>query len=167
LRAAAATLGLAVLASAASAASAQVIDPHALYEGHCAGCHAPHAGAFVRDSLERRGDALVGLQTGRELRSVLESGHGRLSAAEIDAMVAHLGAVAESGGLFRDRCAICHGRAVEFARRWLAMTDGRLVGRFTGREIRSFLRTHGRLGGGDIETVARMLERQLTTGAGD
>ena len=98
------------------AAHAQTIDPHALYEQHCSGCHAPHAGDFARDNLERVGDKIVVRGTGKGLRSLLARGHGKLSPPEIDAMVAHLASILESGALFQEKCFICHGRAVAFAR---------------------------------------------------
>lgn len=51
------------------------------------------------------------------------------------------------------------------ARRELALRGDRLVGRYTGRDIALFLENHGRLEGPEIETILRMLERQLATRA--
>ena len=75
--------------------------------------------------------------------------------------VAHLTFIVEAGGVFRDRCLICHDRAVVLARSELALRGDRLVGRYTGRDIAAFLETHGRLEGADIETILRMMKRQL------
>ena len=140
---------------------AQTLDPHALYERSCARCHAPHAGDFVPESLVRLGDRIVGRETGKELRAFLAAGHGRLAPGEVDAMVAHLAFILEAGGLFREKCLICHDRAAVLARRELLLLGGRLVGRYTGRDIPAFLENHGRLEGAEVATILRMLERQL------
>lgn len=140
---------------------AETLDPHALYERLCAGCHAAHAGDFVPDSLVRLGDRIVGRENGKELRAFLAAGHGRLAPGDVDAMVAHLTFILETGGLFREKCLICHDRAVVLARRELVLRDGRLIGRYTGRDIAAFLENHGRLDGAEVATIVRMLERQL------
>ncbi|MCP5364782.1 MAG: cytochrome c [Hyphomicrobiales bacterium] len=145
------------------AASAQATDPHALYERRCARCHAPHAGEFVPDHLERHGDTIVGRRTGQELRSFLSAGHGRLSAGEIDVIVAHLDFILKQEALFREHCLICHGRAVDLARSQLVIRNGALMGRYTGREIKTFLEHHGRLKTNDVPRVVEMLERQLNS----
>jgi hypothetical protein len=152
-------LGLTMAGS--PALQAQDLDAHALYERSCARCHAPHAGDFVPQSLVRRGDRIVGRENGKELRAFLAAGHGRLAPDEVDAMVAHLAFILKSGGLFRDKCLICHDRAVVLARRELILRDGRLVGRYSGRDIAGFLETHGRLDGAEVTAILRMLERQL------
>ena len=78
-------------------------------------------------------------------------------------MVAHLGSILASGGVYRNKCLHCHGRAVGFVRGRIALEDGRLVGRNSGRDIATFLQSHGRLQGDELATVLGMLERQLTT----
>lgn len=143
------------------AALAQPIDPHELYEQRCAGCHAPHAGEFVHDNLKRLSNKIVGRDTGRELRSFLADGHGKLVPLEIDVIVVHLESILETGALFRENCIICHDRAVVLARRQLVLRNGRLLGRFSGRDIGIFLENHGRLKGAQIATVVEMLKGQL------
>jgi hypothetical protein len=154
---AALTLAFAVLSIASGATSAQTLDPHVLYEERCAGCHAPHAGEFVPDNLARRGDQIVGRDSGKDLAG----GHGRLEPLEVDVMVAQLTAILEAGGLFREHCLMCHDRAVVLARRELVRRGNRLVGRYSGRDIAVFLENHGRLDDSEIAIVLRMLERQL------
>lgn len=160
-RLAAFSLLLVFLTAGGRAALAQAGDPHALYEQRCAKCHSPHAGEFVADSLEQVDGKVVGRDSGRELRALLTRGHGRLASSEVDAMVAHLTSILAAGGLFREKCLICHGRAVGLARQKLIMRDGRLTGRYSGRDIAAFLAAHGRLEADEIPTVVQMLERQL------
>ncbi len=143
------------------AAQAQTIDPHALYEQRCSGCHAPHASDFARDTLERRGDTIVLRHTGKDLRPLLARGHGKLSPPEIDLMAAHFAFILEAGALFRDKCFICHGRAVVFARSALILRNGTLYGRYSGRETARFMVNHGRLNGPQVATVVTMLKGQL------
>ncbi|MBV2359074.1 hypothetical protein KUH32_04740 [Thalassococcus sp. CAU 1522] len=137
-------------------------DPHGLYEIRCGGCHAPHAGDFVFDSLTTGATGLVGVKTGLPVRDFLASGHGRLSDDEIDRVVALLQTVFDGGHLFRDKCLICHDRAVVLARTKLIVKGGVLTGRYTGRDIPEFLKIHGRLTPEEVPAVARMLERQLS-----
>lgn len=143
------------------APSVQAIDPHQVYERRCAGCHEAHAGDFVPGALDNIGGRIVGLESGRELRNLLEAGHGRLAADEIAPLVAHLTFVFEAGGLFRTKCGICHGRASDLARATLALRGGRPVGRYSGRDIAGFLESHGRLATEEIAVVLAALERQL------
>ena len=150
------------LVAGGKAAFAQAGDPHALYEQRCGKCHSPHAGEFAAESLERRDDKIVGRDSGRELRAFLARGHGRLAPPEVDAMVAHLTEILAAGGLFLEKCLICHGRAKGFARLELIMRDGRVTGRYSGRDIAAFLSGHGRLEPDEVPTIAEMLERQLT-----
>jgi mono/diheme cytochrome c family protein len=145
------------------AAGAETVDPHALYERRCSRCHPPHAGEFAADSLRSLGGRVVGRKTGQELRAFLAGGHGRLAPREVDEMVAHLASIVQAGGLFREHCLICHGRAVGFARGQLIVKEGRLVGRYSGRDVETFLASHGRLEEAEVGTIVRMLESQLTT----
>ena len=145
-----------------SDALAQSADPHELYEQRCSACHTEHAGAFVQESILREGDRLVGRDSGLDLRAFLARGHGKLSAAEVETMMTHLGSILEAGALFRDNCVICHGRPVLFARSQLAMKDGSLVGRYSGRPVESFLETHGRLEPAEVGVVVEALSNQLT-----
>ena len=68
-----------------------------------------------------------------------------------------------TGWIFRDKCTLCHRNAVRLARIWLIVRDGRLVGRYTGRDIEAFLHNHGRLSDEEVGIVIKMLKRQLAT----
>lgn len=152
---------LIVFAIGQNRAAAQAIDPHLLYEQKCSRCHAPHAGDFVHDSLLLSGDKLLGQKSGEEVPVFLNTGHGNLTPEEIDAMVAFLTQIRKSGQLFHEKCLICHDRAAQFARITLEIEDGRLVGRYSGRDIKQFLKTHGRLETGEVSKIMTVLKRQL------
>lgn len=143
-------------------AYAQGLDPHRLYEERCAKCHAPHAGDFVHDSLVHSGGKVIGRKTSKELRSFLSEGHGKLEPAEIDAIVKHLTSIQRSGRLFHNKCLICHDRAVALARSRLVIWNGRLRGRYSGRDVEHFLSSHGRLEKEEVTTMIQVLKRQLT-----
>jgi hypothetical protein len=142
-------------ASVASAQTATVVDPHGLYEMRCARCHGDHAGEFVARGLKRTMSQIAGM---------LERGHGGLQGAEVEVMTSHLEAIQSAGGLYREKCRICHDRAVDLARRELTLRNGRLVGRYTGRDIESFMGVHGRLSEVERATILDMLTRHFATG---
>lgn len=157
---------LATVAGVTGIARGQALDPHDIYERRCGRCHAPHAGDFVHDALAISGGEAVARTSGRPLRGLLEVGHGRLSGAEISVIVAHLGDILRSGGLYRDKCRYCHERAVSLARTHLILHDGKLRGRYSGRDISSFLTQHGRLAADEVARMVAVLTRQLRP-AGD
>ena len=68
-----------------------------------------------------------------------------------------------SGGLFEKKCRICHDRAVKLARTELTIKDGRLVGRYSKRDIATFLAGHGRLTADEVPLIVDMLKRQIAT----
>ncbi len=150
-----------LLGGATKETSAETIDPHELFERRCARCHGQHAGEFVPSSLVVQEGELVGRENGKALTAFLASGHGRLGPDEIEPMVAHLAAILERSGLFREKCLICHGRAVAFARDRLILFQGRPMGRYTGRDVEAFLRNHGRLGASQVTVIVQMLRQQL------
>ncbi|MCV0426475.1 MAG: cytochrome c [Roseibium sp.] len=145
------------------AVEAQDIDPHALYERTCAGCHAAHAGEFVFETLEIRENSLVGSRSRQPVATFLETGHGGMSPAEVEVMVELLSKISQSGRLFFRKCRICHDSANDLARLKLVIRDGNLVGRYTGRDIAQFLKNHGRLDRDEIKTMLEVLEGQLVT----
>ena len=61
--------------------------------------------------------------------------------------------------LWEDRCADCHGEAGDFARRSLAVEDGKLLGAHPERELRRFLQNHY-LKNNEIDAVYAMLLAQ-------
>lgn len=150
-----------ILAIGMTGAFAQSLDPHRLYEQRCSGCHAPHAGDFVDETLVHSDDRIVGLATGKDLRGFLEAGHGRLDPDEIASIVTHLTAIVNSGRVFQQKCIICHDRAVKFVRLQLIIKDGILIGRYSKRNIQEFLSGHGRLEPDEVSRMVDVLKRQL------
>ena len=90
-------LVLLALTGRADIAVAQEEDPHRLYGQSCGSCHSSHAGDFVHEGIDYRNGTLVGRASGREVRSFLEAGHGKLSADEIEIIVDHLTRIRLSG----------------------------------------------------------------------
>jgi cytochrome c5 len=140
---------------------AQEIDAHTVYERACAGCHSAHAGDFVFESLIASGEGLVGKKTGMPVAAMLSAGHGRLTAEEAEALAAQFIAIHEGGRLFQRKCYVCHQRAVVLSRLKLIEQDGRLVGRYTGRDIESFLAEHGRLTPDEVPLMLDRLSAQF------
>lgn len=97
-------------------------------------------------------------------RALLAEGHGRLAPEEVEVIVALLSSIRSSGFVFQDKCAICHVRASDLARRELILKDGELYGRYSGRDIAAFLARHGRLTGAELPDMLATLKRQLTPG---
>ncbi len=141
---------------------AQTVDPHVLYESRCTRCHEPHASEFARAQLKTEGDVVVGTETGEELSALLDGHRGtNLTTVEIRALVDHFSAMMATGWVFQKKCTLCHRRAAKLARIWLIMRDGRLMGRYSGRDIEVFLGNHGRLTAEEVKIVTKMLQRQL------
>ena len=148
---------------AGSPLHAQTSDPHALYETHCTRCHAPHAGDLAHDMLVLEDGRALSRTSGETLRRILLGGHGSLSPSQADDLADHLTAILGAGGVYRDKCLGCHDRAVRLARRNIIVRDGRMVSRYTGRDIAGFMLEHGRLTASEAGIILEMFARQLRT----
>ena len=146
--------------AAAQAGQAQPVDPHALFEERCGRCH-DHAGPFARDHLELRNGVVMGRTSRLPVPSYLPTHFGKPSTAEIDLLVEMFRLQLVRGGLYRERCTICHAPARTLARTKLIVRDGRLVGRYSGADMKTFLSGHGRLTVEEAAMVERMLRWQL------
>ena len=135
------TLIAAVLAT--GAAEAGQTDYHDLFEKRCLACHG-HAGDFARETLRVEPDGVVGSR-GQPLEQFLSRHQGGLAKEDIGPILEMFRRQIESGALFRERCAICHDTAREFARINLILRDGVLIGRYSDREVAPFLVGHARL----------------------
>ena len=147
--------------SIVTCAIAETIDPHRLYEDRCSGCHAAHAGDFVHGSIDYSSGGGIGRKTSKRLHEFLTEGHGGLSARQIDALLDLFLGVYKRGRVFRDKCRVCHDRATELARSRLIIRNGRLMGRYSGRDIEGFLSRHGRLEGAEVEMMTQTLESHV------
>ncbi len=150
---------------AGSPLRAQTSDPHALYEGHCAKCHAPHAGDLAHDMLVLEDGIALSRTSGETLRRILLGGHGKLTPSQADDLTDHLTAILGAGGVYRDKCLGCHDRAVRVVRRNIIVKDGRMVSRYTGRDMSQFMHQHGRLTQKEVAVILEMFARQLRTAA--
>jgi hypothetical protein len=61
--------------------------------------------------------------------------------------------------LWDDRCAVCHGHAGDFARKFLSVSSGRLEGRHHVNDLHQFLHNHY-LAGNEVDAVYNMLLAQ-------
>ena len=46
-------------------ATADIVNPHTVYESRCAACHGPHTQRFVADNIDVNGGDLIWRNTGR------------------------------------------------------------------------------------------------------
>lgn len=146
-------------------AAAAPIDPHALYERACTRCHPGHAVELVRKSIRRVDGEVVGAHRGTPISRLLAAHMGvELGPQEIALLTRHFEQMLSTGFVFQEKCIVCHDRASELARLHLVEREGRLVGRYSGRDIASFLTGHGRLTPPELETITTMLHRQLDAG---
>jgi len=145
----------------ASLADAQQINPHQIYEEKCAACHEPHGGDFVWGALREIEGNLIGLRSGKTVDSFLSRGHGQITQIEAETLLAHFVDIRASGQVFARKCRVCHESARELARLKLIEKDSCLTGRYSGRDIRTFLLGHGRLTEDEVEIVVDMLNRNL------
>ena len=135
-----------------------------LFQERCSDCHG-EAGDFAPAHLDFGQGTLRARRSGTALDDFLRRHPGRLNEAERSDLIATLAMIVTTGGQFRQRCAVCHGHAERFARSHLVIRDGRLRGRYSGRDIAAFLPGHGRLdaeGAAFFDTVLRRFAQKET-----
>ena len=131
-------------------------DLHAYWHDRCLSCHGD-AGAFARRTLSVVDGQLAGRHHRGDLPRFLS--HHYLSSELVEPVTAMLAAQATTAPVFKERCGTCHGSAADFARQSLAMKDGVLTGRRTGKAVADYLRGHGPLSPDEVPAVVRALER--------
>lgn len=156
------SLVICVLVLLTQTASADAIDPHNIYKSRCAQCHGTDARAFVDDNLKRRGDDLYWHGSSRSVAVTLSRGHGHLSVGQIAVLVQHFSDMEMTGALYQEKCRICHSPAIDFARAFLIMKDGKVVGRYSDHDTETFLQSHGRLDAKQVGIIVSMFNRQLS-----
>ncbi len=155
---------LTAFALPARSQSALPVDPHAVFEKNCYSCHTEHAADFARLRLQIKAGKLVVSATGKEVAPILKSHRGvKLKTEEIAALTQLFRNGLTWGGIYQRKCASCHDKAVNFARSTLK-TDraGNLIGK-DGREVATFLPSHGGASPGEAATLIEMLKYQLAT----
>ncbi|MDT8343809.1 MAG: hypothetical protein RQ752_05205 [Thermohalobaculum sp.] len=130
-------------------------DFHAIWEARCLACHG-HAGPFVRERLTFDHDEIHGRE-GREIGPFLERHGGGLEPDQIALFLRVFARQLASGGFYERECRICHDSARDLARLRLVLRDGRLMGRYSDREIAPFLATHARMTPPEAEAMTEAL----------
>jgi hypothetical protein len=151
----------AVLAAATSATGAVAPagrDLHDHWDTRCASCHGD-AGDFARSTLRVEGGRLVGTHHVDTLPRFLRNHY--LGPELLDAMTAMLTAQATTPPVFKTKCRECHDKASVLARESLALKDGVLVGKDSGRPVADLLRRHGHLAADEIAPMVSTLQRVL------
>lgn len=95
---------------------------------------------------------------GRPLERFLRTHFGGLDSDTLQLFLTTFETQVQSGGLYREKCILCHDPAYHFARLNLIIRDGTLTGRYSSYDIGLFLRSHGRL---NADEAARMTEAFL------
>jgi hypothetical protein len=121
--------------------SAAVADVHEIFEAQCFSRHG-HAGEFAHRSMAEIDGVLTGVRLRQEVAALLPRHAGGLNPSEIAFFVDVITYQLNSGSFHQDRCEFCHDRDYELAYLRLILRDGRLVGRYSGRAIASFLPGH-------------------------
>jgi len=135
-----------------------------LYRERCARCHG-EAGTFAKERLGMVDGVLRSRRSGRAVRVLLRGHPGAPDLEEISALVTALGDIVQGGGQFERRCAICHGSARSFASRQLLVSDGRVQGRWSGRDVERYLGDHARLDATGAAFFTVLLRRLAPRGA--
>lgn len=143
---------VAVLPRPLTAQSAEAIDFHKRFEKRCFSCHG-HSGPFMREHLTIDASGSLVTGTGQPLETFLLRHAGGLDATESPLFLSVFRKQVETGGLFREKCIVCHDRAYEMARLDLILRDGQVTGRYSNRNIGEFLLTHGRLTPAEAERM--------------
>lgn len=155
---------IAFLAAPQSPAAPAGIDLHNYWEQRCESCHG-HAGEFARRFLSVEGGRLRGVHHRTDLHVFLRNHY--LNDDLIAPVTAMLIAQVTNPPLFSEKCASCHGRAADFARKSLVIKDGVLVGSTSGQKVSDYLTKHGGLAPNEIPTVVASLTRvRMEVGAG-
>lgn len=149
---------------AASLAQVPAKDPHAVYEQRCGGCHNEHGADLARQKLKLAAGNVVVARTGRDLETLLKKHHGvQLTAGEWPALAALFKLGMATGGVYQLRCARCHETAVKLAREKLAVSDGRLVLRGSGKDVAAFLAGHGETQANEMDGLLQALRFHVET----
>ncbi len=149
-------LALIVALVAASTVGAGALDLHAYWDSNCATCHG-HSADFARRFLAVKDGKLQGRHHVDNLATFLS--HHYLPADLVAPITAMLQAQVSTSPRFKAACGGCHETAATLVRETLALRDGVLVNRNTGRPTVEFLRGHAGLTAADVPAFVETLER--------
>ena len=99
-------VGISLTGAALHSATARALDYHELFEARCGACHG-HAGDLARDTLVVVDGALMGRETGNDIRTFLNAHYGGLSDDESAVLYDMMFRQVAAAGLFKERCSIC------------------------------------------------------------
>ena len=131
-------------------------DLHKVWDNRCYDCHG-HAGEFARQFLKADNGELQGRHHVHDLRRFMDNHY--LPSQEVDAVYAMLLAQTQTQARFKNECSRCHQSAANLVRQSLQISNGRLVSRHPGRDVRSFLATHQGMQAGDVDFYMQVLTR--------
>jgi hypothetical protein len=141
---------------AACTSDAGAIDLHEYWDKNCGTCHG-HAGAFARRFLSVEDGKLRGRHHVDNLEVFLANHYLR---RDLVAPVSNmLIAQASNEPRFQKECGRCHENAAALARESLALRDGVLVSRASGRPTAEFLSGHARIKPADVPFFVDVLTR--------
>ncbi len=138
--------------------AAETVEQPGQFLKRCGACH-EGAGKLAEQSLLVVDGVLIGKDSGRDIRDFLAGHVGGLTGAQLEAVYRALLRIAQGGGRFRERCAICHVEASALAREKLILVEGQLQGRYSGRDIATFLAGHGTRDPEEAAFFDRLLRR--------
>ena len=138
--------------------AANHVDRPGLFQERCGACH-EGAGKLAEKSLFVVDGVLLGRESGGDIRDFLADHFGDLTGLELERVYRVLLRNAQDGGRFKERCAICHVEADALAREKLILVDGQLQGRYSGRDIGTFLTGHGTRSPEEAAFFERLLRR--------
>jgi mono/diheme cytochrome c family protein len=138
---------------------AAATDLHDYWDRNCATCHG-HAGAFARRFLAARDGNLQGRHHVEDLAGFLRNHY--LDADLVEPVGRMLLAQVATEPRFQAECGRCHASAAALARDSLAVRDGVLVNRESGRPTAAFLQRHAGIKPEDVPFYVELLRRVVS-----
>jgi bacterioferritin-associated ferredoxin len=147
---------LTVASLVVAALPARAVDLHAYWDQRCGTCHG-HAAQFARQFLTVKDGKLQGRHHVDDLVRFLPNHY--LPADMVAPVTAMLLAQVTTEPRFKAQCGRCHETAAALARKSLALRNGILVNRKTGKPTSEFLNGHARLDLADVPFFVDVLTR--------
>jgi hypothetical protein len=142
--------------------NAYSLDIHKLFETRCGHCH-QHSGELALKKLVIENGTLRGRDSGAAIGIFLPKHFGNPNPEETTALYDLFFWQVKGGGMFKNRCSICHVRARELARQSLIRDGDAVRGRYTGNDMAEFLLDHGRMSSKEAYFFQQLLFRLVPT----